>query len=463
MRVLIAGGGEVAALLARRLIREGNEIAILEQDEERCSRLEETLDARIVCGSAISLRKLQDAGLHAADMLIAVTSADEVNVLVCMAAQAESAVKVKIARLRTHEAEHWRRICDKSGLNIDLMIHPESETVLRILPVLRYPGVSDIVDFAGGKVKLFGMTVEPDSWVAGKSVEDLDRAGPPKHSLIALIFRGSQAIIPHGGEVIQPDDHIYIVTRRQDLDEVFRFMGVRAQDKLERVFVLGGKQLGIRIAEELEGRGVAVKLFERDAKRCEKIAGLLKRTVVVHADGTDASTLTDENINGVNAYLALTNDDEDNLIASMLARRLGARKVVALINRLNYLPMAQRLGISSSVSPRLATVDRILQFVRQGRVLSVLTFREEEAEAIELVAQPNSRYVNRPLKDMRLPREAIVGAIVRPDGTAIVPRGDSVIHPGDRAIFFTLEGIVPKLESAFLAEAQRGLSLEREP
>jgi trk system potassium uptake protein TrkA len=232
-------------------------------------------------------------------------------------------------------------------------------------------------------------------------------------------------------------------------------MGLHRQEELERVFVLGGKQAGIQVAQELESRGVAVKLFERDAKRCEKISTILKDTVVVHADGTDAATLTEENIHGVNAYLALTNDDEDNLIASMLARRLGARKVVALINRLNYLPMAQRLGISTSVSPRLVTVDRILQFVRKGRVLSVTTFREEEAEAIELEAQPNSRYVGRPLKDVRLPREAIVAAVVRPDGTAIVPRGDSMIHPGDRVIFFTLEGTVSRLESAFLAEAQR--------
>ncbi|MBM3812067.1 MAG: Trk system potassium transporter TrkA [Acidimicrobiia bacterium] len=455
MRILIAGGGEVAALIARRLSREGNEIVVLEQDSDRCAHLEETLDAKVVRGSAASVAAMRAAGIRDADMLIAVTSIDEVNLLACLIAQAESQVKVKVARLRTHEVDHWRRICKESGVKIDLIIHPESEMARRIRPVLSAPGVSDIIEFAGGRVKLFGMTVERGSWVEGKTVVDLDRAGPPKNSLIAMIFRGSQVIIPHGAQVLQADDQLYIITAVDEFEQTLEFMGLQRPVAPERVFILGGKQLGIQLAEELEQQGVAVKIFEKDMQRCRKISEILNKTIVVHGDGTDAATLTDENIKGIGAYLALTNDDEDNLIASMLARRLGARKVVALINKLTYLPMAQRLGISTHVSPRLTTVDRILQFVRKGRVLSVTTFREEEAEAIELIASPDSRYVGRQLKDVPLPREAIVGAIVRPTGEVIVPRGGTTIEAGDRVIFFTLERIVPKLESAFLAEGRR--------
>ncbi|MCP5118076.1 MAG: Trk system potassium transporter TrkA, partial [bacterium] len=190
-------------------------------------------------------------------------------------------------------------------------------------------------------------------------------------------------------------------------------------------------------------------------RRCRKIAELLTDTIVVNGDGMDDSTLIEENIRGVNAYLALTNDDEDNLIASLLARRLGASKVVALINRLNYLPLGQRLGINASVSPRLATVDRILQFVRKGQVVSVTTLGDEAAEAIELVASPASRYVGKKLMDVRLPRGAIVGAVARTDGEVIIPRGQSTIEAGDRVIFFALESIVPQLEKAFLAETRR--------
>jgi trk system potassium uptake protein TrkA len=455
MRIVIAGGGEVATLTARRLSREGNEIVIVEENPDRCAYLEESLDARVVRGSASSVRTLREAGIKNAHMLIAATNSDEVNLLACLVAQVESDVRVKVARLQTHEADHWRAICRQVGLHIDLIIHPESEIAARILRVLRMPGVSDILDFAGGRVKLFGMNIEGDSWVAGKTLADLDRAGPPKNSLITMIFRGTDVIIPRGSDVLLPGDHVYIITRAKDIEQVFKFMGLHTQESLERVFILGGKQLGIWVAQELERMGVGVKLFERDAQRCEKISQILNETVVVHADGTDEATLIEENINGVSAYLAFTNDDEDNIIASLLARRLGANKLVALINRLNYLPMAQRLGISTSVSPRLHTVDRILQFVRKGRVLSVITFREEEAEAIELIAAPGSKYVGRKLRDIHLPHGAIVGAIARPDGEVIIPRGEASIEPGDSVIFFTLEGTVRKLESAFLVEAQR--------
>ncbi len=457
MRILVAGGGEVASQLARRLSREGNEIVIVEQDAARCAQLEERLDARIVHGSAASVRTLHQAGLRDAEMLIAVTNSDEANLLACLIAQTDARVKVKVARLRTHEVEQWRRICQESGLRIDLIIHPESETVARILPVLRLPGVSDIIDFAGGRVKLFGTNVEPGHWAVGKTLIEIARLGAPKNALVAMIFRGPEVIIPHGEERILAGDHIYIVTRQEDLEEVFHFLGLRQLPALDRVFILGGKQIGIRIAEELEKQDVSLKLFERDPLRCRKIAELLEHTVVVHGDGTDAATLIESNIHGVSAYLALTDDDEDNLIAAILARRLGARKVVALVNRLNYLPMAQRLGINTSVSPRLATVDRILRFVRKGQVVSVTSFREEEAEAIELVASPGSRYVGKKLKDVRLPRGAIVGAVARPDGEVIVPRGHSSIEAGDQVIFFALEKVVPELESAFLAEKRRSL------
>jgi trk system potassium uptake protein TrkA len=233
-------------------------------------------------------------------------------------------------------------------------------------------------------------------------------------------------------------------------------MGLQKQKTLERVVIVGGKQIGIAVAEALENQGVSVKLIERDVPRCEKISAILRRTIVMHGDGTDQATLAEANIEGVDAFLALTNDDEDNIIASLLARRLGARKVVALINRLNYLPLVQRLGINTTVSPRLAAVDGILQFVRKGGVLSVTTFREEEAEAIELIAAAGSKYVGKKLRDLRFPRGAIVGAIAKPSGEVIVPRGDKTIEPNDRVIFFTLESVVPQLESAFLAETKKG-------
>jgi trk system potassium uptake protein TrkA len=455
MRILIAGGGQSAALIAARLIREGNEVTIVDKSRDRCTQLEEQLDAKVVFGSAASIRTLNKAGLRDAEMLIAVTDADEINLLACLIAQSESNVKVKVARVRTHEFEHWRRVADRTGMAVDLMIHPETDVLQRILRVIRVPGVSDILDFAEGRVKLFGMNIERDSWFAGKSVIELDAAGPPTNSLIAMIFRGQQVIIPHGAQVLLPGDHIYVCATADNLEEVLAFMGIRRQEKVQRAFIVGGKQIGIGVAVELEKQGVQVKLIERDAIRCEKIAEIVSKTVVIHGDGTDQSTLEEENIEGVDVFLALTSHDEDNIIASLLARRLGAKKVVALINRLNYLPMVQRLGVNTSVSMRLATVDRVLQFVRKGAVLSVTTFREEEAEAIEILAEEGSRYVGKRLREMKFPRGAIVGAIAKPNGEVIIPRGDKTIEAGDRVIFFTLESVVPELESAFITAKRR--------
>lgn len=449
MRILIGGGGQVAERIAIRLTREGNEVTIVEQNPIRCRELDEVLDARIVHGSISSIDTLRKAGIADAEMLLAITTSDEANILACLIAKVESSVRVKVARVRTHEVERWHDLAARAGLDIDLIIHPETDVVERVLRVVRLPGVSDILEFFEGSVKLFGMNVEADSWIAGKTLEDLARGGSPRNSLIAMIFRGQQVIIPHGAETLKPGDHIYCIVSSDQLEDTFRFLGLRQEQSLERVFIVGGKQIGILMAEKLGEQGVSVKLFERNLERCEKIASILDKATIIHGDGTEQANLIEANIEGVDAFLALTNDDEDNVLASLLARKLGARKVVALINRLNYLPMVQLLGINTTVSPRLAAVDRILQFVRKGRVLSVTTFREEEAEAIELIATQNSKYVGKPLRAVRLPRDIIVGAIARTDGSVVIPRGDASIEPGDRVVFFALERAVLDLDASF--------------
>ncbi len=455
MRILILGGGAVGASVARRLIREKNEIVIVEGSEEQCAQLEDTLDAKIVQGNAASIGTLKRAGLAEADMLIAVTNSDEANILGCLIAQAHANVKIKVARLRTHEVGQWRSLCSGQLLDIDLVIHPDEETAERIKRVVGLPGISDIREFAEGKVSLVGMNLASDSWLVGKSMQELKKCGPPPNSLVAMLFRGNQVIIPRGDDHLRAGDHVYIVATTDQVSDTFTFMGVEAAERIKRVFIVGGKQIGIEVALQLEGQGVQVKLFEQNLARCKRISELVKDTVVVHADGTDQMTLVEENIEGIDAYLALTGDDEDNIISSLLSKRLGARKAIALVNRLDFLPMAQLLGINSIFSSRLVIVDRILQFVRKGHILSVTTFRQEEAEAIELIADAGTKSIGKKLKDLHLPYGAIVGGISRPSGEVLVPRGDSVIQAGDRVLLFCLEGLVPEVESAFIAGSGR--------
>lgn len=455
MRIVVLGGGAVGTMVARRLVQEGNEVVIVEQRRDCCELLEENLDAKIVQGSASSIRVLERAGIREAEMLIAVTSSDEANILGCLIAERHSNVRIKMARLRSHDVDGWRKIFNSSGLKVDLVINPDRETADRILRVIRLPGISDVLEFAEGRVRLFGMNIEPDNWVVGKSMAELDRSSPPKNSLMAIIFRGRRTLIPRGGDRLHAGDHVYIVCPAAETESVFRFMGVRLPKKVERVFIVGGRQLGIEAARRLERQGVRVKLFERDQEQCRKLSTLVESTVVVHGDGTDERVLTEHAVEHVDAYLALTAESEVNIIASLLSKRLGARKAVALVNRLEFLPLAQRLGINSSFSTRVAAVDRILQFVRSGHVLSVTTLREEEAEAIELLATPGSKFVGRSLREIRLPAGTVVGAVIRPSGEVLIPRGNAVIQAGDRIIFFCLESLVPYLESAFLREDRR--------
>ena len=423
MRIFVAGGGHTGELITRRLIREGNELVMLEPDGARCTYLEAHLDAKVVQGSAGSLTAWRRAGVGTADMVIVATDSDETNVLACLIADAEAPAAIKAVRLRTREFRDWEAILEARGVRID------------------------------GEVKLFGMNVEPDSWLAGKSLSDLVRAGPPQNSMVAMIFRGKEFIVPHGDEVLRPWDHIYVATTHQDFDATLHFMGIAKQPPVQRAFIVGGTESAIAVAERMEAEGVAVKIFEADATQCEHVAGILQKSVVIHADGSNQQILMEENIEGVDAFLSLTDDDSTNLIVSLLARQLGARKVVALVNRVDNFILAQRLGINTTVSRRVKSVDAILELVRKGGVLSVRTFREEEAEAIELIADASSRYVGRALRELHLPRGVIVGAIVRPYGEVIIPRGNAIITAGDRVVFFSAESCVAQLESDFLVTA----------
>ena len=234
MRIFMGGGGQSAETIAKRLIREGNELVILEADAVRCKYLETHLDARVVQGSAGSLTAWRRAGIDAADMVIAATDSDETNVLTCLIADAEAPAAIKAVRLRTREFKDWEKMLAARGVRVDRVIHPETDIMGRIWNVLTVPGVSDIRDFAGGEVKVFGMNVDHDSWLAGKCLGDLVRAGPPQNTMVSMIFRGKEFIIPHGEEILRPWDHIYVVTTRQNFDATLRFMGIEKQDAVGR-------------------------------------------------------------------------------------------------------------------------------------------------------------------------------------------------------------------------------------
>jgi trk system potassium uptake protein TrkA len=427
----------------------------MDRDEARCHELEENLDAQVVVGDAMNLKDWRRAGLGKADLFVGCTDSDEYNVLACLIANELAPGALKAIRLRTPEFSEWGQMLKRLGVSVDRVIHPEIDVLERILRVLTIPGVDDIRNFADERVKVFSMNVERDTILADKSLRSLRREGVLNTARVSLIFRGTEVRVPNIDDVILPGDHVYVITTREALEETLTAVGVARRERLREVFIVGGSELAVELALALEAQRVPVKLFEQDPRRCEELAELLASTTIINADGTDQGILMRENIEGVDAFISLTDNDDANLISSLLARRLGVDKVIPLLRRLDYLPLAKRLGINTSASPRVKAADALFEFIRGGGVLSVRTLGEEAAEAIELDVPEGSKYTGRKLSEIVLPAGTLIGAVVPPGMPAQLPESDTVINAGDRVVFFALEDAVHKLEVKILNGSRR--------
>lgn len=451
MRIFFAGGGNCTEYIARRLIREEHDLVLVEHDEERCFELSEKLDAHIIQGNVSSIKDWKRAGLAEADMFMACTQNDETNVLACLIANDIAPDALKAIRLRNPEYEQFKQTFNRIGLRVDRVIHPETDMVNRILRVITVPGVSDIRNFADGRISLFSMNLENNSPLVGMKVGEFPRNIGARAALIAVVLRGNEAIMPDPQDVLSPGDHVYIITDTAELDQLLASIDIRKRQNIREVYITGGGEVGLELARALEKNRISVKLFEIDAKRCDYLATELAHTVVINADGTSQETLLEEQVEGIDAFISLTGDEDANLIACLLARRMNVDKVVPLVTSINYLELAQRLGINTTVNPRIKAADALLEFIRKGGVLSVRTLGEEKVEAIELEVPADSGYVDTPLEGIGLPAGTRLGAIVRPDGTVMIPDSDTMIRAGDRVVLFTQEGMVRKLEKQILA------------
>lgn len=451
MRIFFAGGGNCTEYIARRLIREEHDLVLVEHDEERCFQLSEKLDAHIIQGKVDSIADWKRAGLADADMFMACTQNDETNVLACLIANDIAPDALKAIRLRNPEYEQFKQTFDRIGLRVDRVIHPETDMINRILRVITVPGVSDIRTFAEGRISLFSMNLENNSPLVGMRVGEFAHNVGAEAALIAVVFRGNEAIIPDPRDVLSSGDHVYIITDTAQLDQTLASINIHRRPHVKEVYITGGGEVGLELARALEQKKVSVKLFEVDAKRCDYLATQLANTVVINADGTSQETLLEEQVEGIDAYISLTGDEDANLIACLLARRMNVEKVVPLVTSINYLELAQRLGINTTVNPRIKAADALLEFIRKGGVLSVRTLGEEKVEAIELEVPADSGYIDKPLEQLDLPAGSKLGAIARPDGTVLIPDGDTIIRAGDRVVIFTQEGAVRKLEKQILA------------
>ena len=436
MKIIILGAGQVGATLAENLASEANDITVVDLDAGLLSDLQDRLDLRTVQGFPSFPDVLKRAGADDADMIIAVTENDETNMIACQIAYTMFHTPTKIARVRSAEYLRETRIFQQDAIPVDMSISPAHLVTEYIIRLIEYPGALQVVDFAEGRVRLVGVKAYYGGPLVGHELKELPDHLPDVEARVAAIYRRGKPIMPEGDTVVEAEDEVFFLADRK---YIAKMMGeLRRIDRpVKRVMLAGGGNIGLQLAKQLENK-VQVKIIERSRERARWLSEQLDHAVVLHGDAANESLLHEENIEDMDVYCAITNDDEANILSAMLAKRLGARKALSLINRLSYVDLVEGGAIDIAISPQQATVSALLSHVRRGDVVRVHSLRRGAAEAIEAVAHgdsSNSKVVGRRLEEIDLPPGTTIGAIVRGD-KVIIAHHDTVIEAEDHVILF---------------------------
>ena len=455
MKIIIIGAGEVGYNLAKKLSKEGHDVVVIDHDPEKVRHIDETLDVKSLLGKGSSPGVLKEAGIGEAEMVIAVTDSDEINMVVCLIAGTQSKIPKRIARIRNLEYTRETQIFDEQHLDIDLCINPEMETAKTIVRLIENPGSADFAEFAEGKVELLGVKIEEDSYVVGKKLRELREVRdmfPDLKVLIVAISRDDRIVIPDGDETIFVGDILYAVVDRHSIRNVLVYLR-KKEEPVKRVVIAGGSHIAFEVARQLQDSGITVRMIEKDSTRCERMAESLEKVLILQGEITDQRLLREEGIEDADFFVSASDDENANILASLLAKRLGARKTITFVRHLHYLPVLPTIGIDAVVSPRLSAIGKIMHYIRRGKILSVATLKEEDAEVIETVALDTSDIVNRPIKELKFPKGAIIGAVVR-GGEVIIPGGNDIILPDDRVVIFALQSAIPKVEKTLMVKLE---------
>ena len=454
MKIIILGAGQVGGTLAEHLASEANDITVVDTDGERLRDLGDRLDIRTVQGRASFPTVLRQAGADDADMLVAVTNSDETNMVACQVAHTLFHTPTKIARVR--EAAYLTRagLFDNDAIPVDVLISPEQVVTNYIKRLIEHPGALQVIDFAEGKAQLVAVKAYYGGPLVGQQLRQLREHMPNVDTRVAAIFRRDRPIMPKGDTVIEADDEVFFIAAKAHIRAVMSEMR-RLEESYKRIVIAGGGQIGERLAEAIESR-YQVKIIEMNPARCRYLSDTLDSTVVLQGSASDRDLLLEENIADADIFLALTNDDEANIMSSLLAKRLGAKKVMTIINNPAYVDLIQGGDIDIAISPQLATIGTLLAHVRRGDIVSVHSLRRGAAEAIEAIAhgdRSTSKVVGRRVGDISLPKGASIGALVRED-EIILPDADTVIETDDHVIVFVpSRKQMPRVEKLFQVSA----------
>jgi len=450
MKIIILGAGQVGLSVAANLVSEDNDITLVDINPSALQVISERYDLRTVTGVASHPSVLEKAGAKDAEMILAVTNCDEVNMIACQVAYTLFHTPTKIARIREIEYLKNSPLFAQEALPVDVLISPDRLVTEQIQQLIKHPGALQVLDFADGKVQMVVIRASYSGVLEGNSLRDLKNKLKDIEYKIAIIYSSGKPIIPNGDTIIKADDEIFFISSQKSMNKLLQH--IRIKDKpLKNIMISGGGNIGLRLAESLENE-YKIKLLEVDQKKAFHAAEKLKNTIVLHGDATDEELLSEENIDGCDVFCALTNADEVNIISSMLAKRLGARKVMALINRAAYVDLVQSNTIDIAISPQQATIGSLLAHVRKGDVVVVHSLRRGAAEAIEAIAHGNessSKVVGKKIQDIELPQGTTIAAIVRGNDVLMVKK-KTIIEANDHVILIVSnKKHVAKVESLF--------------
>jgi trk system potassium uptake protein TrkA len=444
MHVIVVGGGLVGSSLAEKLAADGHDVVLVEQDRGLIAELNEQLDVQTIAGNGATVPVLLEAGIEHCDLLLATTDSDEVNMVVALVGSSLFDVSKVVARLRDpgHE-EGFARLA--RSVEADRMsINPDVAAVDRILSLLPVPGAVDVVPFFDGRLLVAGFQIRPGSEFAGLMLSHLKLLFPATPMLVVAIRRDGRWTVPHGDDEIRADDLVYFAMDPGELENVLVLLGLRRGVE-RRVMIAGATRIGVELAKRLEAEDVPVTLFEGGRPLCDSAAAALSSTTVVHGSPTDRELLVEEGADRADSFVAVTDDHEENVVACLLARRLGAAHTFAQVDNPALAGLIGDLGIDAIISPRLLAVGLALQFARKGRVTAVAALMEDAVEAIEAEAEPTSRLVRSPLAELGLPRGVLVAAVQR-NGRILVPGGADRIEPGDKVLLIATHETAGRLD-----------------